>query len=183
MIIFVIFYIFLILLLFKFCCRLFTFQHLLIKYFHIVVRTSFVRSGMFYKEILQPLCHTHCVMLKIFQLDFNNPAVNTFFTATKIISHSRCNNGCYIGKLFCGFIFINLALPPFGQIPATHPLCVTRNLFYFFASISNISLSCVHHLNTREYFYVKILSTSRVQHLNSSKKIQSLFYLHKLTNS
>ena len=32
-----------------------------------------------------------------------------------------------------------------------------------------LSLPSVHHLNTREYFYIKILSTSRVQHLNSSK--------------
>lgn len=91
---------------------------------------------MFYEEILQPLCHTHCVMLKIFQLDFNNPAVNTFFTATKIFSHSRCNNGVISGKLFCDFI---------------------------------LSISRVHHLNTWEYFYVKILPISRVQHLNSSK--------------
>lgn len=55
-------------------------------------------------------------------------------------------------------------------IPVTHPLCATRKLFNFLASISNISLPSVHHLNTREYIYVKILSTSRVQHLNSSKK-------------
>lgn len=52
-----------------------------------------------------------------------------------------------------------------------HTHCVLReNFFNFLAYMSNISLSCVHHLNTREYFYIKILSTPRVQHLNSSKK-------------
>lgn len=97
------------------------------------------RENFLQKHFITPLSHTLCDVKNFFQLDFNNPAVNTFFTATKIFSHSRCNNGCYIGKLFCSFI-LSISLyhhlvkrERFLQenyiIPATHPLCVTRKLF------------------------------------------------------
>ncbi len=69
-------------------------------------------------------------MLKIFfKLDFNNPAVNTFFTPTKIFSHSRFINGWYIGRIILWFYFINLALPPFGQTKKifTRKLYSSRN--------------------------------------------------------
>ncbi len=56
-------------------------------------------------------------------------------------------------------------------IPATHPLCVTRIFLNFHLHILSIKKSSVHHLNTREYFYVKNLQTPRVQRLNSSKKL------------
>ena len=132
------------------------------------------------------MSHTLCDVKNFFQLDFNNPAVNTFFTATKIFLQSRFINGWYIGKNILRLYFINLALPPFGQTKKiftrklynsrnTPIVCNEKTFFNFLVSISNISLSCVHHLNTREYFYVKILSTSRVQHLNSSKKSKAHF--------
>ena len=90
----------------------------------------------FYKIILNSFIAHIVWCKKFFHLDFNNPAVNTLFTPTKIFLQSRFINGWYIGKIFCYFI---------------------------------LSFSCVHHLNTREYFYVEILSILRVQHLNLQK--------------
>ena len=127
----------------SFCLNLFsTFYISTPPYFYsyIVVRTTFVHSGMFLQRNFIPsMSHTLCDVKNFFQLDFHNPAVNTFFTATKIFSHSRFINGWYIGKLFCSFI-LSISLyqhlvkrKRFLQdnfiILASHTLCDTRKLF------------------------------------------------------
>ena len=130
------------------------------------------------------MSHTLCDVKIFFQLDFNNPAVNTFFTATKIFSHSRCNNGWYIGKIILWFYFINLALPPFGQTKKilTSQLYNSRNTpivwhektFSIFLFQFQIYHSRVFTIWTRgKYFYIKILPIPRVQHLNSSKNFHN----------
>ena len=51
------------------------------------------RENFLQKHFITPLSHTLCDVKNFFQLDFNNPAVNIFFTPTKIFSHSRFING------------------------------------------------------------------------------------------
>ena len=160
-----------------------TYRNIFLLIYHCRSIKGWYHEKTFYKIILQLLYHTHCVMLKFFQLDFNSPAVNTFFTATKIFSHSRFINGWYIGKLFCDFI-LSISLyhhlgkrkkiftRQFYNSRSTPIVCNEKIFLIFLAYIANISLSCVHHLNTREIFLYKILSTPRVHHLNSSKKSQ-----------
>ena len=116
-----------------------TYRNIFLLIYHCRSINAWYHEKTFYKIILYLLYHTHCVMFKFFQFDFNNPAVNTFFTATKIFLQSRFINGWYIGKLFCSFI-LSISLyhhlvkrKRFLQenyiIFVTHPLCDTRKLF------------------------------------------------------
>ena len=146
------------------------------------------REKFLQKHFTTPLSHTLCDVKIFFHLDFNIPAVNTFFTATKIFLHSRFINGWYIGKLFCSFIltislyhhlvkrkrFFTRRLYNFRYTP----IVCNDKTFLIFLFLFQIYHSRVFTIWTRgKYFYVKILSIPRVQHLNSSKN----FHKEKIT--
>ena len=128
------------------------------------------------------MSHTLCDVKNFFQLDFNYPAVNTFFTPTKIFLHSRFINGWYIGKLFCSFYFINLALPPFGQTrkiftsqfynSRNTPIVWHEKTFLIFLLIFRIYHSRVFTIWTRgKYFYIKNFINTKSSAFELFKKI------------
>ena len=136
------------------------------------------------RNFIPSMSHTLCDVKNFFQLDFHNPAVNTFFTATKIFSHSRCNNGWYIGKIFCSFI---LSISLYHHL-VKRKRFFTRQLynsrithivwhektFLIFLLLFRIYHSRVFTIWTLgKYFYIKILSTPRVHHLNSWKNFHN----------
>ena len=150
------------------------------------------RENFLQKHFITPLSHTLCDVKNFFQLDFNNPAVNTFFTATKIFSHSRFINGWYIGKLFYSFYFINLALPPFGQTKniftsqlynsrITHIVCNEKTFLIFLLLFQIYHSQSVHHLNTREIFLCKNFINTKSSAFELFKKIHKKITQHKLS--